>query len=271
MHKIFVDARKKGLYLNIGEIVEYRDLLFTLARRDLKVKYAQTVLGLLWAVFQPLTTLIVFTLVFSWVARIDTGAIPYPVFAISGLSVWTYFSIVMSQAGNSIVGAQNMLSKIYFPRLIIPLSKALVGLVDLGITLVFLAGMMLFFGVSPSSNIIWMPLFLLLTLLSGLAVGVWLSALIVRFRDLQQIVPIVLQLGMYITPVAYPASKMPVQYQWIFFLNPMAGVVEGFRWSLLGGTPPGLISLISAVLIIVLLISGLYYFRSVERVMADIV
>jgi lipopolysaccharide transport system permease protein len=271
MHKVFINARKKGLSVNWREIVEYRDLLFTLARRDLKVRYAQTALGFIWAVFQPLTTLIIFTLVFSRVAKISTGPIPYPVFAISGLALWNYFSMVLGQAGNSIVGAQGMISKIYFPRLIIPVSKALVGLVDLGINLVFLAGIMLVFGILPSPNIVWVPVFLLLTLLAGLSVGIWFSALIVRFRDLQQIVPLVLQLGMYLTPVAYPASKVPAQYQWIYFLNPMAGIIEGFRWSLLGGTVPGPMNLLSIGLVLLTLVSGLYYFRSVERVMADIV
>ncbi len=271
MHKIFIDARKKGLSLNIREIIEYRDLLFTLARRDLKVRYAQTALGFLWAIVQPLTTLIVFTLVFSRVAKVDTSPVPYPVFALSGLSVWTYFSSLMSQAGGSIVGAQGMISKIYFPRIIIPLSKSIVGLVDFGISLAFLMLLLVFYRVVPSSNVVWLPVFLVLALLSGLGVGIWLSALTVRFRDLLQIMPFVVQLGMYLTPIAYPARLVPAQYQFFYFLNPMAGVVEGFRWSLLGGAAPGAMIFVSAGLVILLLISGLYYFRSVERVMADIV
>jgi lipopolysaccharide transport system permease protein len=271
MHKIYINARKKGLDLNVREILEYRDLLYTLALRDLKVRYAQTALGLLWAVLQPLTTLIVFTLVFSRVAKVDTSPIPYPVFALSGLSVWTYFASLMSQAGSSIVSAQGMISKIYFPRLIIPLSKSVVGLVDLGISLTFLVVLMVFYGVVPSAQIIWLPLFLLLALLSGLAVGIWLSALTVRFRDFLQIMPFVVQLGMYLTPIAYPARLVPEKYQFFYFLNPMAGVVEGFRWSLLGGTAPNPMIFLSAGLVLVLLVSGLYYFRSVERVMADIV
>lgn len=266
-----IDSSQKRININLKEIYAYKDLMFTLALRDLKVKYAQTVLGFIWAGLQPLTTLLIFTLVFGKVAKVDTGNIPYPLFALCGMSAWTYFAFVMSQAGNSIVGAQGMISKIYFPRLIIPLSKSVVGLVDFAITFIFLIGVMIYYGFYPSFNIVFFPFFLILALISGLMVGIWLSALTVRYRDFQQIIPFAVQFGMYATPIAYPATLVPAEYQVIYFLNPMAGVVEGFRWSLLGGEAPGFLTLISAGLVILLFIGGLFYFRSVEKVMADIV
>ncbi len=269
--QIIIDSSKKGINLNIKELIAYKDLLLTLAYRDLKVRYAQTVLGFLWAAIQPLTTLLIFTLVFAKVAKVDTGSIPYPLFALAGMSGWTYFAFVMSQAGSSIVSAQGMISKIYFPRLIIPISKALVGLVDFGITFAFMIGLMFYYGFAPGLNILFFPVFLILAIISGLTIGIWLSALTVRFRDFQQIVPFMVQLGMYATPVAYPASLVPEKYQFVYFLNPMAGVVEGFRWSLLGGNEPNSLIFLSSALIIILFISGLYFFRSVEKVMADII
>jgi len=271
MPSIIIDASKKGLNLNLKELWAYKDLLLTLTYRDLRVRYAQTVLGFLWAGLQPLATLTIFTLVFSRVAKVNTGDIPYPLFALAGMSGWTYFSNVLNGAGSSIVGAQGMISKIYFPRLVIPLSKALGSLVDFGVVFLFLIVLMFWYGISPGPAFFLFPVFLFLALLSGLAIGIWLSALTVRFRDFQQLVPFVVQLGMYATPVAYPASLVPEQYQFWYFLNPMAGVVEGFRWSLLGGPVPGVMTFVSASVVLIIFITGLYYFRSVEKVMADIV
>jgi len=269
--QIIIDSSKKGINLNIKELIAYKDLLITLAYRDLKVRYAQTALGFLWAIIQPLSTLLIFTLVFGKVAKVNTGTIPYPLFALTGMAAWTYFSNVMSSAGSSIIGSQAMISKIYFPRLIIPLSKSAVALVDFMIILVLLLVTMIFYGYYPDSQIIFFPLFVLLALLSGLSIGIWLSALTVRFRDFQYIIPFAVQLGMYATPVAYPASLVPDQYKFWYFLNPMAGVVEGFRWSLLGGDPPGMLTFLSTGLVLLLFISSLFYFRSVEKVMADII
>jgi lipopolysaccharide transport system permease protein len=271
MQRVVVDAGNKGISLNLKELAAYKNLLFTLALRDIKVRYAQTFLGLVWAAIQPLSTLLIFTLVFSKVARVDTGSIPYPVFAIVGMSAWTYFSFVMSQAGTSIIGAQNMISKIYFPRLIIPFSKALVGLIDFGISFSFIIILMVMYQVPPSPNVVWLPVFILFALIAGLTIGIWLSALTVRYRDFQHIVPFLVQIGLYATPVAYPASLVPEQYRVVYFLNPMAGVVEGFRWSLVGGEIPGTMTLASLLLLLVLFVAGLFYFRKVERVMADIV
>lgn len=271
MQKLVIDADKKGLSLNLKELYHYRDLFLILAYRDLRVRYAQTFLGLLWAVIQPLATLLIFILVFGRVMKINTGGVPYELFALAGMSMWTYFSTVMSQAGNSIIGAQNMIQKIYFPRLVIPLSKAVVGLVDFLIGFLFLAGAMIWFQYTPSPNIIFLPLFILLNILAALSVGIWLSTLTIRFRDFQYIVPFMVQFGLYATPVGYPASMVPERYQFLYFLNPLAGVIEGTRWSLFGGAPLPAYAYISFGFIIVLFVSGLYYFRRTERVMADIV
>ncbi|MCK6601701.1 MAG: ABC transporter permease [Bacteroidetes bacterium] len=271
MPKIIIDASTKGLNLNLKELYAYKDLLFTLAYRDLRVRYAQTVLGFLWAGLQPLATLVIFTLVFGRVAKVDTGSIPYPLFALAGMSAWTYFAFVMNQAGTSVIGARGMITKIYFPRLIIPLSKSIVGLVDFFVTFSFLLILMTYYGIWPTVNVVFFPFFLFLSLLSGLTVGIWLSALTVRFRDFQHIVSYISQLGIYLTPIAYPASLVPDHLRVLFFLNPMAGVIEGFRWSLIGTEAPDPLMFLSAGLMVVLFITGLYYFRKTEKTMADIV
>jgi lipopolysaccharide transport system permease protein len=271
MDKIIINAEKGNISLNLKELISYKDLFFTLAYRDLRVRYAQTFLGLLWAVIQPLTTLVIFTVVFGRAMNVNTGGIPYPLFALAGMTAWTYFSFVMSQAGNSIIEAEGMVKKIYFPRLIIPISKAVVGLVDFIVSLAFSFVLMVYYRYPPSFEIIYLPFFLLLTIISSLAVGIWLSALTIRFRDFKHIVPFMVQIGLYVTPIAYPASLIPLKYQPYFFLNPMAGIVEGFRWCLLGAAPPSPYSYISYAIILILFISGLYYFRKVERIIADIV
>ncbi|WP_224998099.1 ABC transporter permease [Cesiribacter sp. SM1] len=275
MQKIVVDANKHQVTLNLRELLAYKDLFLVLAYRDLKVRYAQTFLGLFWAFIQPAATLLIFTVVFGVAVKVETGGVPYPIFAIAGMSAWAYFAFVLNNSGNSIIGAQEMVKKIYFPRLIIPLSKAVVGLVDFAVAFVFMSGLMIFYGFMPSANIIYLPLFILLTIISALAVGIWLSALTIRYRDFQQIVPFMIQFGLYATPIAYPAEtiikSLPNWAVIIYYLNPMAGVVEGFRWSILGGEPPSKYAYISFVLIILLFISALYYFRKVERIMADIV
>jgi lipopolysaccharide transport system permease protein len=275
MHKIVVDANKSKFSLNLHELIEYRDLFLILAYRDLRIRYAQTFLGLLWAFIQPLATLLIFTVVFGRAVKVDTGGIAYPVFAISGLAAWTYFSFVLNQSGYSIIGAQEMVKKIYFPRLVIPLSKAVVGFVDFAVALFFLLVLMLYYGVVPSANLIFLPLFLVLTIISALAAGIWLSALTIRYRDFQHVIPFLVQFGLYATPIAYPASvitsNLPVWASYVYYLNPMAGVVEGFRWCLLGGEAPGMLSFVSFGIIALLFITGLLYFKKVERVMADIV
>jgi lipopolysaccharide transport system permease protein len=271
MAKLVIDPRERSVWLNGKELFAYRDLFVILAYRDLRVRYAQTFLGVLWAVIQPLCTLLIFTLVFGRAMRVDTADVPYPVFAMCGMSAWTYFAFVMNQAGNSIISAQGMIQKIYFPRLIIPLSKAVVGFVDFAISFVFALGLALWYGVPLSSNIVFLPVFILLTLITALGVGIWLSALTIRYRDFQHIVPFLVQIGLYATPIAYPTSLFTDRFQLLVHINPMAGIVEGFRWSILGAEAPHPYAYLSFTLALVLFLTGLLYFRKVERVMADIV
>lgn len=275
MHRTIVDADKQKLRLNLRELFNYRDLFLILAYRDFRVRYAQTFLGFFWAFLQPAATLLIFTVVFGKAVKVDTGGVPYPVFAITGMAAWTYFAFVLNQSGNSIIGAQEMVKKIYFPRLVIPLSKAVVGFVDFGIAFLFLAVLMFIYSFPPSGNILYLPIFILLTITSALAVGIWLSALTIRYRDFQHVVPFLVQFGLYATPTAYPAetiiNSLPDWAVAIYYMNPMAGVVEGFRWSILGGAPPSDYAYISFALTGILFISALFYFRKVERVMADIV
>ncbi len=269
MNQIVIDANKK-FSLNLRELIEYRELLFMLAYRDIKVRYAQTALGVLWALIQPLTTLVIFTLIFGKVVKVDTNGVPYTLFALSGMSLWGYFSAVMSQAGNSVIGAQGIVKKIYFPRLIIPLSKCISAFVDFGITLLFLLGLMLYHQYIPSVNAVWIPFFILATIFSGLGIGIWLSALSIRYRDLQYVLPFAVQLGTYASPVAYPSSLVPQEYLAFYYLNPMAGMIDGMRWAMFG-SPINNGVFISFGVSVFLFVSGFIYFRKIEGEIADIV
>ena len=275
MARIVVDANKSSFSLNLKELFSYRDLFLILAYRDLRVRYAQTFLGVTWTVLQPLITLAIFTLVFGRFVNVDTGSVPYPVFALCGMVAWTYFSFVMNHSGNSIIGAQEMVKKIYFPRLIIPLSKAVVGLVDFFIALILLGILLILYRVPVSGHILVLPVFILMTMLSSLAIGIWLSALSIRFRDFQHVTPFLVQIGLYATPIAYPekvvVGTLPEVGVFLFYLNPMAGIVEGFRWSILGQGSLHTASYISFVMVVVLFVAGLFYFKKVERIMADLV
>lgn len=275
MMHLVVDAEKRTSLLNLKELKHYRDLFYILAYRDLRIRYAQTFLGLLWAMLQPLATLTIFTIVFGRAVKVDTGNIPYPLFAITGVAAWTYFAFVMKESGSSIISAQQMVKKIYFPRLVIPLSKAIVGFVDFGIALLFMVILMVYYQVVPAANVMFLPLFILMIIISALGVGIWLSALTIRYRDFQHVVPFLVQFGLYATPTAYPAQailqSLPEWLVVIYYLNPMAGVIEGFRWCLLGGDPPSAFAYLSFGLVLIIFISGLFYFKRIERVMADIV
>jgi lipopolysaccharide transport system permease protein len=274
-NNIIVDANESAIKLNLKELLSYKDLSLVLAYKDLRVRYAQTFLGLIWAVIQPLTTLLIMSVVFGRFVKVETGGVPYPVFAVIGVSLWSYFSFVLSQSGNSIIGAQEMVKKIYFPRLIIPLSKAVVGLVDFAVGLLLLIVLFIYYGIVPSSNVIFLPFFIILTVLSSLAIGIWLSALTIRFRDFQYVVPFLVQFGLYVTPIAYPTDivvkNLPAWGTFIFYLNPMAGIVEGFRWCLLGGATPSIYFWMSISFVIILFISSLFYFKKIEKTMADII
>ncbi len=270
MQKTIIEAPKKVPKLNFREFWQYRDLLLILAWRDIRVRYAQTIVGLLWAVINPLMTLAVLYFVFSVIVQVDTEGHNPLVFMMAGIVAWSYFSSLMSEAGNSLLSSENMIKKIYFPRLILPISKMLSGFVEFGVSILCLLFLMIFLGVLPSYNILFLPFFILLVLMAGVAAGIWISALTVRYRDFRFVTPFLLRLGLYASPVAYPASKVPDHLQVIYFLNPMAGVIEGFRWCVLGQGAFNPLIWISFILLVFLLFSGVFYFKKVEVVMADV-
>jgi lipopolysaccharide transport system permease protein len=267
----YFDSNKKNS-LYFSEILSYKDLFYTLAWREFRVRYAQTFLGFLWAILQPLATLIIFFFIFGKAIKVDTGNIPYTVFALTGLTAWSYFSFVITTSGRSIITESGMIKKIYFPRLIIPLSKALVGLIDFVISFILLLLSMLYYQIPLTLNILWMPFFLLFILLISVGIGIWVSALTIRYRDVQHIIPFFIQIGLYATPVAYSSLVIPVKYQFIFhLLNPLAGVIEGFRWCFVGGFINIQYEIISLVVILFIFITSVIYFRKTEKVMADII
>jgi len=258
--------------LNLREVWEYRELLYFLIWRDVKVRYKQTVLGATWAILQPFTTMVVFSLFFGKLGRIPSEGLPYPIFCFTALVPWTFFSSGLSQGANSLVGSQSLITRVYFPRLVIPIASVLSGVVDFALAFLVLFGMMLFYGIVPTANVVWLPLLLLLALVSALGVSMWLSALNVQFRDIRYTVPFLAQLWLLATPIAYPSSLLPEPWRTLYGLNPMAGVVEGFRWALLGAdTRPGPIILVSTLAAIGLLVSGAFYFRRMEKGFADVV
>jgi len=271
MAEVHYDSRKKGVGLYIKELFEYGDLFLILAYRDLRVRYAQTFLGLFWAFLQPAATLLIFILIFNKAVKVDTGDVPYPLFALTGMSAWAYFSFVLSQSGQSIIGAQEMVKKIYFPRLVIPLSKAVVAFVDFMIAIIFVVILMLIYQYPITLKLIWFPVFFFINIFAALSIGIWLSALTIRYRDFIHVIPFLVQFGLYATPVGYPASLIPEKFQFIYHLNPMSGVVEGFRYSILGIGEISAFSYVSFLIIGIFFVSGMIYFKKVEKVMADIV
>jgi len=264
--------------LNLKEVWAYREMLYFLIWRDVKVRYKQTVLGAAWAILQPLLTMIVFTIFFGRLAKVGSDGLPYPIFSYTGLLPWTFFAHGLTQSSSSVIGGANLLRKVYFPRLIIPASPVLGGLVDFGIAFLVLIGMMAYYGIWPGAAVVLLPFLLLLAIVTALGVGMWLSALNVEYRDFRYVVPFLVQMWLFVTPVIYPASRVAAKLAqhglpaWLYGLNPMSGVVEGFRWALLGsGSPPGPILAVSAAVSLVLLVSGAFYFRRMERTFADIV
>ena len=258
--------------LRLGEIVDYRELLYFLVWRDVVVRYKQTVLGAAWAVIQPLFTMIVFSLFFGRLAKVPSDGVPYPIFSLTGLVPWTFFATGMSLASNSLVGSANLITKVYFPRLTIPLATVLSGLVDFALAFALLVVMMLWYGIVPGVTALWLPLFVGLALVTALGVGLWLSALNVQFRDVRYVVPFLTQLWLFATPIAYPSSLLSGWWRTLYGLNPMVGVVEGFRWALLGvGHGPDGSLVLSVLAALALLVSGAFYFRRMERSFADVV
>ncbi len=256
--------------LKLKELWQYRELLYFLGWRDFKVRYKQTVLGAAWAVIQPFFTMVVFSLFFGKLAKMPSDGIPYPLFAYAALVPWTFFANGLTHSTNSLIENSNLLKKVYFPRLIMPISSVISGAVDFACAFVVLVAMMIFFGIAPTLNIMWLPLLILLTLVTALGVGLWLSALNVLFRDVRYVVPFLTQFWMFATPIAYPSSLLSEPWRTLYGINPMVGVVEGFRWALLGTeTALGPMLMISALAALIVLITGAFYFRRMEKIFAD--
>jgi lipopolysaccharide transport system permease protein len=258
--------------LKLGELWEYHELLYFLAWRDIKVRYKQAVLGGAWAIIQPFLTMVIFSLFFGKLAKIPSDGIPYPIFSFAALVPWTFFANGLSQSSNSLVGSANLIKKVYFPRLVVPISSVVSGTIDLLIAFIVLVVMMFFYGIPPTSNIIYLPSLVLLAFITSLGVGLWLSAMNVQYRDVRYAVPFLIQAWMFATPIAYPSSLLGEPWRTIYGLNPMVGVVEGFRWALLGAnSAPGPIIAVSSLAGVAVLISGAYYFRRMEKTFADVV
>ena len=258
--------------LKLGELWAARELIYFLILRDVKVRYKQTALGVAWAVIQPVMTMVVFSVFFGKLAKLTSDGLPYPIFAFAALVPWTLFANGLTQGTNSLVGSSNLIKKVYFPRLVIPLATVLAGVVDFVIAFGVLLVLMLIYGVAPTVNALWLPAFLLLTLVSSLGVSLWLSALNVEYRDVKYVIPFLTQIWMFATPIAYSSSLLSEPWRTVYGLNPMVGVVEGFRWALLGtDTQPGFMILVSSVASMLILISGAFYFRRMEKTFADVV
>ena len=266
-------APSKGwVPLKLKDLWEYRELLYFLVWRDIKVRYKQTALGATWAIIQPFFTMVVFAIFFGYLAKVPSDGIPYPLFSFAALVPWTFFANGLSQSSNSLVGSGTLITKVYFPRLIIPLASVFSGIVDFLLAFIVLLGMLVYYGLVPTINILWLPLFLLLALTTSLGVGLWLSALNVEYRDVRYIVPFITQFWMLATPIGYPSSLLHQPWRTLYGLNPMVGVVEGFRWALLGtNTAPGPIIAVSSAAALIILITGAFYFRRMEKTFADLV
>lgn len=262
--------------LGLGQLWEYRELLYFLAWRDVKVRYKQTFLGVLWIVMQPIVTVVLFTLIFGKLLKVPSGGVPYPVFLLAALLPWNYFASTLNRSSNSLVGNAHLITKVYFPRLVIPLSAALSGLVDFSLTFLVLIGLLAYFGIWPSTGFLLLPIFFAMVFFTAVGFGLWLSALNVRFRDVNYLVPFLLQIWMYSTPIVYGTSIIPDRFRWVLAFNPMTGVVEGFRWALLKehwteGGPETALFLVSIVTVVIVTITGALFFRSTERTFADII
>jgi homopolymeric O-antigen transport system permease protein len=267
-----IEPKTGWVPVDFREIWNYRELLYFLTKRDIKVRYKQTVLGGLWAVIQPAFTMLVFTLFFGRLAKMPSDGLPYPIFVYAGLLPWTYFANAVSASGNSLVGSANLITKVYFPRIVVPASAALAGLLDFFIALFVLAALMLWYQFLPGPAILLFPFLVALTFLCAVGVGLWLSALNVQYRDIRYAIPFLVQVWMFISPVIYPVSLVQGKYQWLLALNPMGGVIHAYRASLLGHQPIdwGLLAL-STLIILALFLGGLYYFRRMEKIFADVV
>lgn len=267
-----IEPKKGWIPFDLREVWKYRELFYFLTKRDIKVRYKQTVLGGLWAIIQPVFTMIVFTLFFGKLAKVPSDGIPYPIFVYAGLLPWTYFANALTSSGNSLVGSANLITKVYFPRLIIPASASLAGLLDFSIAMSVLGVMMIYYQFLPNYGILLLPVLVALTFLCAVGVGLWLSALNVEYRDIRYAIPFLIQIWMFVSPVIYPVSMVKERYQWLLAVNPMGGIINAYRASLLGHKPiDWFLFGISAAIILILFFSGMYYFRRMEKTFADVV
>ena len=264
---------KRGLFhLDLKSVWQYRELLYFLIWRDIKVRYKQTVIGAAWAIIQPVATMLIFTIVFSRFAKIPSDGVPYPIFSYAALLPWTYFSQAISRTGNSLVGDANLVKKIYFPRLILPLSSVTTPFADLAMSSLVMGGMMIWYHMPLRMELLALPLFLLLSFFAAFGIGLFLSALNVRYRDVGHTIPFLVQIWMYASPIAYPLSLIPSKWKFLYCLNPIVGVVEGFRWAIIGQQRPDFPPLIiSSSIVIIVLVAGLVFFKKVESTFADVV
>lgn len=267
-----IDSTRSGVGRHWRELWAYRDLLRFLIWRDISVRYKQTVLGASWAILQPFLTMLVFSVLFGRLAGIPSDGVPYPIFSYCALLLWQFFATGVTSATNSLVGSANLLTKVYFPRLLIPVASVLPAVADFGLAFSVLLAMLAYYRIAPTWNVLWLPAFFALALLTTLGIGIWLSALNVEYRDVRYVVPFLIQLSLLASPIGYPSSLVPERWRFLYGLNPLAGVIEGFRWALLG-TPgaPGRLVAVSTVTAVALLIGGLVYFRRVEEEFADVV
>ncbi len=267
-----IEPLRGWVSLKLRELWEYRELVYFFIWRDIKVRYKQTALGAAWAIIQPFFMMVVFSLFFGRLAKIPSDGVPYPIFSFTGLVPWTFFAHGLSASSNSLVGSANLIKKVYFPRLALPIATVLSGFVDFAVAFTVLVGMMLYYGIVPTVNVLWLPCFMLLATVTSLGVGLWLSAMNVKYRDIRYTVPFITQFWLFSTPIAYPSSLLSEPWRTFYGLNPMVGVVEGFRWALLGTeTNPGLILIASSGAALAVLIGGAFYFRRMEKTFADVV
>lgn len=272
-HELIIRPSKGWSALHLRDLWTYRELVYFLIWRDVKVRYKQAVLGIAWAIIQPLVSMVVFSVIFGELAKLPTeNGIPYPVFSYVALLPWNLFAGALQKSSGSLVGNANLLTKIYFPRLVIPLSSVVSGLVDFGFAFLVLLGLLVYYHVPLTTNMLWLPLFLLLALLTALSVGLWLSALNVQYRDIGHMIPFLITLWMYASPVVYSSKLIPDGF-WriVYALNPMAGVIQGFRWAILGTQPPDTALFVSSAVVMLLVVTGMYFFRRMERTFADVV
>jgi lipopolysaccharide transport system permease protein len=267
-----IEAHRGWLALDLGELWAYRDLVYFFIWRDIKVRYKQTAIGAAWAILQPVLTMLVFSLFFGKLAKIPSLGLPYPIFYYTALLPWMYFATAMQSATNVVVEQQRVITKIYFPRVVLPIAAVLAGLLDFAISFAVLLALMAYYRMAPTGAVMWLPLFTLLAVLTALGVGLWLSALNALYRDVRYVVPFLVQFWLFASPVAYPSSLVPAKWRWLYGLNPMAGVIEGFRWALTGhGQPPGILLAASSAAVVLLVLSGLVYYHAMEGTIADVV